>query len=67
MEDKTPTFRFNDPSREWFRIVPSENGWDVIIPEDVTLTEAAQKFIEAVNQLKTKTIASAANKQWEGE
>ena len=37
------------PTKEILRIVPNETGWDVVIPHDVTLTEAAQKFIDTVN------------------
>ena len=41
-------FAFAPPAREWFRIIPTEAGFDIRIPEDITLTEAAERFIEAV-------------------
>jgi hypothetical protein len=40
--------------REWFRIVPTEGGWDVVIPDEVTITEAAKIFIETVNEMLVK-------------
>lgn len=67
MSDNTPTFTFTTPTREWLRIVPSENGWDVVIPEDVTLTQAAQMFIQAVNELKSKMQPTVEKKEWSGE
>lgn len=42
--------RFNEPTREYLRIVPTDSGFDVQIPEGVTLTEAASRFIEAVRK-----------------
>jgi len=42
------------PPREIIRFTPTETGFDVIIPEDVTLTEAAQKLIETVRGLLGK-------------
>ena len=44
-----------DKSTEMLRIVPTEDGFDVVIPEHVTLTEAAQNFIDVVNDLLAKT------------
>ena len=42
------------PTKEIVRIIPTDTGFDVRIPEGVTLTEAASRFIEAVRgMLKT--------------
>jgi hypothetical protein len=51
MSKEETMFTFIDTGTHWgwFRIVPTETGWDIVIPEDVTLTEAAQKFIDTVN------------------
>lgn len=38
-------------SKVWMKIVPSNNGFDIQIPEDVEITEAAKVFIEAVMKL----------------
>jgi hypothetical protein len=38
-------------SKIYFTIKPTETGWDICIPEDVTLTEAAQRFVNAVNEI----------------
>ena len=56
MSEEETMIRFIDTGtpKEWFRIVPTETGWDVVIPEDVTLTEAAQKFIDTVNGMLGK-------------
>jgi len=40
-----------EPPREILKIVPTETGFDVVIPDNVTLTEAAQKFIDMVNEM----------------
>lgn len=45
--------RFHEPTREYLRIVPTDSGFDVQIPEGVTLTEAASRFIEAVRKQLT--------------
>jgi hypothetical protein len=47
------------PSKEIFRITPTETGFDVVIPEGITLTEAAQTFIDAVNDLLSKRHKAA--------
>ena len=55
-EETKITFRdISVPPREILRIVPTETGWDVVIPPDVTLTEAAQKFIDTVNELRRES------------
>lgn len=41
------------PVKEYLRIVPTEDGFDIVIPDDVSLTEAALKFIETCKQLVT--------------
>jgi hypothetical protein len=53
MSDEETMIKFSNPNppREVFRITPTETGFDVVIPEDVTLTEAAQKFIDTVNEM----------------
>jgi hypothetical protein len=51
-EETKITFRdVSVPPKEILRIVPTETGWDICIPEDVTLTEAAQRFVNAVNEI----------------
>lgn len=47
--------RDNRQPTEMLRIVPKEGGFDVVIPEHITLTEAAQTFIDAVNDLLAKS------------
>lgn len=47
--------RDNRQPTELLRIVPRDSGFDVVIPEHVTLTEAAQTFIDAVNDLLAKS------------
>jgi hypothetical protein len=42
---------FSQPGREVMRIVPTETGFDVKIPDGVTMTEAAKTFIETVKQM----------------
>ena len=39
---------FTPQSREVMRIVYTEDGFDIRIPDDVTMTEAAQEFIRIV-------------------
>jgi hypothetical protein len=55
VSEEAPKFVFSTSAGEWFRIVSTENGWDIKIPDDVTLTEAAQKFIETINGLMGKS------------
>ena len=55
-EETRITFRdISVPPREILRIVPTEAGWDIKIPDDVTPTEAAKRFIEIVNELLGKS------------
>jgi hypothetical protein len=42
---------FSQPGREVMRIAPTETGFDVKIPDGVTMTEAAKTFIETVEQM----------------
>jgi len=49
-----------EPPREILKIVPTKTGFDVVIPDSVTLTEAAQKFIETVNEM----LGKAKDGQW---
>ena len=55
-QNNEAAFTFHESNRpsEMLRIVPTEDGFDVVIPEHVTLTEAAQTFIDAVNELLAK-------------
>lgn len=37
-------------AREILRLIPTETGFNVLIPEGVTMTEAARDFVEAVSR-----------------
>ena len=54
IEKKPTSFIFGDDNRELFKIVPiegKENTWDIILADDVTLTDAAQMFWDTVKAL----------------
>ena len=52
-------------SKIYFTIKPTETGWDICIPEDVTLTEAAQRFIAAVDEMRGHSSKPATSTtQW---
>ncbi|NBW12632.1 MAG: hypothetical protein EBR82_31865 [Caulobacteraceae bacterium] len=58
--DKVPSqehtlmkFASIDPPQELFRIVTTETGWNVVVNPEVSMTEAARKFISIVNDLKS--------------
>lgn len=38
-------------SREVLRVTPTETGFDVVIPDGITMTEAAQIFVNAVKDI----------------
>lgn len=57
-EGKT-ILKVTEPTSEVFRIVRNDEGFDVEIADGVTLTEAANKFISAVESiLEAKRILS---------
>lgn len=41
----------NNPPREMLRLVPTESGFDIQIPEGVEPTEAAKTFLETVMRM----------------
>lgn len=41
----------SDPGREVLRICHTDTGFDVIIPDGITMTEAAEKFIESIRPM----------------
>lgn len=43
--------RFSDPGREILRLVPTEEGFDIRIPDGIEMTEAAEKFIKMAKSL----------------
>lgn len=49
------------PAKEYLRIVPTEDGFDIVIPEDITLTEAATRFIETCKQIVTPVWTSVSD------
>jgi hypothetical protein len=42
------------PAKEYLRIIPKDDTFDVVIGHDVTLTEAAREFINVVLQMVNK-------------
>jgi hypothetical protein len=48
---------------EIFRIVPTAAGWDVVLNPARTMTEAAQCFIEAVNNLQRHPLPPAPKEE----
>lgn len=46
---------FSRANREILRIVPTETGFDIKIPEGIEPTEAAEEFIKIVRELLAKT------------
>lgn len=50
MTEGTFEFRKAD-NTEVLRIVPHDNTFDVVIPDGITLNEAAKTFIDAVNNM----------------
>lgn len=51
MSEQESLITFHNPVREVVRIVPTETGFDVIVADGVTMTEAAEQFIKTVRAL----------------
>ena len=45
---------FHEPAQEILRFVRTENGFDIKIAEGITMTEAAEKFINVVKTIMEK-------------
>lgn len=65
MSEQESLITFYDPAREVMRIVPTETGFDVVIADGITMTEAAEQFIKTVRGLLNNdfTIAATAPKE----
>ena len=48
MSEQESLMTFYSHAREVLRIMPTATGFDVVIPDDVTMTEAAEQFIKTV-------------------
>lgn len=47
-------FKTLEPTKEWLRLVPTEKGFDIQIPDGIEPTEAAKQFIKIVMDIMGK-------------
>jgi hypothetical protein len=51
VDDTQISFNTIEPTKEWLRLVPTEKGFDIQIPDGIELTEAAKQFIKIVMEI----------------
>lgn len=52
-------FKEIGPSKEYLRIIPKDETLDVVVADGIELTDAARKFIFAVNEMMTKPVITS--------